>query len=256
MGALKVMLLASLVSANAQAGSVLKVDLKESTGKTVPKELYYAQDGMMRIDSLDERGNVTGTTLVREGVVWKLDPRERTFTRIDAESLGHMFGGKESRMAGMLAQLPPEKRALIESRMAQMKQRAATTEYTFNDTGRSDKSGQYACRVWEERRSGRPFAEYCVVPTSSLPAGAELDAAMKKAIATADQIVSSVPQMAGQAEHLTRLGQLNGFPVRSRFGSEDNGDEHLLTSAEAQSLPADKFAIPKGYTEKQLGVHD
>jgi hypothetical protein len=209
---------------------------------------------MMRIDSLDERGNITETTLVREGVVWQVDPRERTFTRVDAASLGQMLGSKESRMAGMLAQLPPDKRALIESRMSQMKQRSAGTAFTFKDTGRNDKSGAYSCRVWEEQRNGRPFAEYCVVPTSSLPAGAELDAAMKKAIATADQIVSSVPQMAAQAEHITRLGKLNGFPARSRIGSDE--DEHVLTSAEAQSLPADKFAIPKGYTEKQLGASD
>jgi len=251
-----VMLLASLVSLSAEAGSVLKVDSKDSTGKTVPNEVYYAQDGMIRIDSLDAGGNITRTTVVRDGVVWEIDPRERTFTRIDAASLKQLVGGKENQMEAMIAQLPPEKRAVMEQRMAQMKQRAATTEYTFNDTGRSDHAGQYSCRVWEEQRNGQPFAEYCVVPASSLPAGAELDAAMKKAVETANQIISSVPQMAKQAEHLTRLGKLNGFPARSRVGSGGHGDEHLLTSAQAQSLPADKFAIPQGFTEKQLGARE
>jgi hypothetical protein len=253
MRGLNVMLLAALVSLSAEAGSVLKVDSKDASGKTVPKEVYYAQDGMMRIDSLDAQGSVMRTTLVRDGVVWEIDPRERTFTRVDSASLKQLFGGKESQMEAMLAQLPPEKRALMEQRMAQMKQKAGTTEYTFSDTGRSDHAGQYSCRVWEEQRSGQPFAEYCVVAASSLPAGAELDAAMKKAIATTNQIVSSVPQMAKQAEHLTRLGKLNGFPASSRIG---HGEEHVLTSAQAQSLPADKFAIPQGFTEKPLGAHE
>lgn len=253
MRALNLMLLAALVSLSAEAGSVLKVDSKDASGKAVPKEVYYAQDGMMRIDSLDAQGSVTRTTLVRDGVVWEIDPREKTFTRVDAASLKQLFGGRESQMEAMLAQLPPEKRALMEQRMAQMKQKAATTEYTFTDTGRSDHAGQYSCRVWQEQRQGQPFAEYCVVPASSLPAGAELDAAMKKATATASQIVSSVPQMAKQAEHLTRLGKLNGFPASSRIGHEE---EHVLTSAQAQSLPADKFAIPQGFTEKSLGTHE
>ena len=46
MRAVNLMLLASLVSLSAEAGSVLKVDTKDAAGKTVPKEIYYAQDGM------------------------------------------------------------------------------------------------------------------------------------------------------------------------------------------------------------------
>ena len=75
MRALNLMLLAALVSLSAEAGSVLKVDSKDASGKAVPKEVYYAQDGMMRIDSLDAQGSVTRTTLVRDGVVWEIDPR-------------------------------------------------------------------------------------------------------------------------------------------------------------------------------------
>jgi hypothetical protein len=248
-----VMLLASLVSLNAEAGSVLKVDSKDASGKTVPKQTYYAQDGMMRIDSLDAQGSVLRSTVVRDGVIWEIDPKERTFTRVDAASLKQAFGGESSQMEAMIARLPPEKRALMESRMAQMKQKAANTEYTFSDTGRSDHSGQYSCRVWQEQRNAQPFAEYCVVPASSLPAGGELETAMKTAIATTTQLIASVPQIAKQAEHLTLLGKLNGFPVSSRVG---HGEEHVLTSAQAQSLPADKFAIPQGYTEKKLGERE
>ena len=245
--------IALLVSLSAHAGSVLKMDAKDSAGKTQPFETYYAQDGMLRIDRLDAHGGTTGTTLVRDGVVWEIDRAERTFTRIDPASLGQFAGGAASRMEAMLANMPPEKRAMMEARLAQMKQKSATTLFTFTDTGRSDHAGQYACRVWEEQRSGKPFAQYCVVPAASLPAGGELETALKKATATAGQIVASVPMLAPQAEHVTRLGQMNGFPASSRVAG---GDEHVLSSAEAQSLPADKFAIPKDFTEKKLGERE
>lgn len=242
-----------LFSLSAHAGAVLKMDTKDAGGKTQPFETYYAQDGMLRIDRLDAHGGITGTTLVRDGTVWEIDPAERTFTRVDPASLGQFASESSSQMEAMIASLPPEKRAMMEARMGQMKQKAATTQYTFTDTGRSDHAGQYPCRVWEEQRSGKPFAQYCVVPASSLPAGAELETALKKATATAGQIIASVPMLAPRAEHLTRLGQMNGFPASSRTGG---GDEHVLSSAQAQSLPADKFAIPKGFTEKKLGEHE
>lgn len=251
MRGLTVMLLASLVSLSAEAGSVLKVDAKDSAGKATPREVYYAQDGMLRVDELDASGAVTRATLVRDGVIWQVDPGERTFTRVDAASLKQMFAGNDSRMEAMLANMPPEKRALMESRMAQMKQKGATTQFTFSDTGRSDHEGQYSCRVWQEQRNGQPFAEYCVVAAASLPAGAELDTAIKKASATVGKVVAAVPQMEAQAERITRLGTMGGFPARSRVGT--HADEHVLASAQAQSLPADKFAIPQGYTEKPLG---
>ena len=52
----------------------------------------------------------------------------------------------------MLANLPPDKRAVMEARMAQMRQKAAHTEFTFSDAGRGDHAGQYSCRVWQEQR--------------------------------------------------------------------------------------------------------
>jgi hypothetical protein len=253
MRALTLATVALLFSLTAHAGSVLKMDTKDSAGKTQPFETYYAQDGMLRIDRLDAHGGINRTTLVRDGVVWEINPAERTYTRVDPASLGQFAGDSSSRMEARIASLPPEKRAMMEARMAQMKQKSATTQFTFADTGRSDHAGQYACHVWEEQRNGKPFARYCVVPAASLPAGGELETALKKATATAGQIIASVPMMAAQAEHLTRLGQMNGFPASSRVGE---GDEHVLSSAQAQSLPADKFAIPKDFTERKLGEHE
>src|SRR5215475_8928582 len=124
MRGLNVMLLASLVSLSAEAGSVLKVDRKDSSGKTVPNEVFYAQDGMLRIDNLEAGGSVTRFTLIRDGVIWEVDPKERTFTRVDAASLSQLMGGKEAEMEAMLARLPPDKRAVMQQRMAQMKQKA------------------------------------------------------------------------------------------------------------------------------------
>jgi hypothetical protein len=153
----------------------------------------------------------------------------------------------------MMANLPPEQRAMMQARVAQLRQ--PRTDTTFTDTGRSEKSGQYSCRVWQEQRHGGSSTEYCVVAASSLPDGADLASSMKAAFDTANKIIAGIPMMAPRAEHLTRLEKMDGFPVRSRSVSSTGSteDEHVLISAQSQNLPADTFAIPQGFREKPLG---
>jgi len=253
MRTVNLLLILPLIAATAEAGVVLQVSSHELTsGKTTPHEVYYAQAGMMRIDMLDDGGNVSRTDLVRDGMIWEVDPRQRTYTRIDQATVKSFFGGQQSQMDAMLANLPPEKRALMQAQIAKMQQ---PNQDAFTDTGRSETSGQYSCRMWQEQHAGRPYAEYCVVPAASLPGGAELASSMHAALATTTQLLSGVPQLARSAERLTRLDKLNGFPVRQRFLSAAGKTEreNVLTSAESHALPADKFAIPQGFTEKPLG---
>ncbi|MBV9344240.1 MAG: hypothetical protein JOZ03_04535 [Gammaproteobacteria bacterium] len=252
-----VLLFSIIIAPAALAGAILKVDRKDSAGKTVPHEVYYAQDGMLRIDSVDEHGTVGSFDVVRDGVIWRVDLRNRTFTRVDADTMKQMMGGNSSQLQAALANLPPERRAALQARLSQMQQHGGASDYVFTDTGRSEQAGQYSCRVWTETHNGKPFAEYCVVATSSLPAGSELADAMKKAYATASQVLAGVPLAARQAERLTRMEKMNGFPARRRsLGSSGQAeDENVLESAQSQQLPADKFAIPKGFTEKPLGEH-
>jgi hypothetical protein len=185
-------------------------------------------------------------------VIWEVDTQQRTYTRIDQATAKTFFGAQHGKLDAMLASLPPEKRALMQARVAQMQQ---PHQDTFTDTGRTETSGWYSCRMWQELHAGHPYAEYCVVAASSLPGGAELAASMHTAIATTNQLIAGIPQLARSAEHLTRLDKLNGFPVLQRFLSPSGKVEHedVLTSAEKRAQPADKFAIPQGFTEKPLG---
>jgi hypothetical protein len=243
----------AILSGSVHAGAVLQVATKDPSGKTVPDEIYYAQSGMMRIDSIDAKGDIVRMNIIRDGVIWEVDTRDRTFSRIDAQSLNATMGAQNSRMQAMMANLPPDKRAMMQAHLAQMGQ--PHSDSTFTDTGRSDRSAQYSCHVWQEQRHTGASTEYCVVAASSLPDGNELAASMKTALETTDKIIAGVPMMATRAEHLTRLEKMNGFPVHWRYLSSAGAteSERVLTSAQSQNLPPDTFAIPQGFTEKPLG---
>jgi len=242
-----------LLATTAHAGAVLKVDARDSSGKTSPSEVWYAQDGMLRVDSLDSRGEVTRSEIVRDNAIWRVNPGAKTYSRLDQQSVKAMFGARQEQMDAMLARLPPDKRAALEARM--QKVQGGASDFSLVDTGKTDQSGKYSCHVWQQLHGSTPFMDFCVVPASSLPDGADLAASLQKALDTLNQVLSGVPQLAKAADHITRLGKMGGFPVRTRelssTGAPEN--ERVLTSAQAQALPPDKFAIPQGFTEAAPG---
>jgi hypothetical protein len=64
-----------------------------------------------------------------------------------------------------------------------------------------------------------------------------------------------MPAARAAAQQFAVYGKIDGFPVRTRQlagGKVESEDQ--VTSIEKQSLPADKFAIPKGFTQTTLGA--
>ena len=250
------LLVLSLAAVAVNAGVVVHMASKNmGSGKQSDKTVYYAQGGFLRIDSLDERGHVTSIDLMRDGVIWQMDVEKRTYQKFDKAHVQSQMQVMDERLNAMLAQMPPEQRAVMEERMKKLKE--PHMDVTWSDTGRNEKSGSYSCRVWEEKRAKKLSGEYCVVAPGSLPGGDELDASLKNAYAAAKEALSGNPLAARILQNYASFNAMAGFPVLHR---EIEGgkpfQETLMTNIERQSLPADKFAIPKGFTEKQAGDNE
>jgi hypothetical protein len=245
-----------LAGTTAQAGVVLEYTSRDlPSGQNASVERYYAQGGMMRIDRIDASGKVVGYHVVRDGGIYDINERTHTYTRIDPATMKGVAGAQNERLQAMLEQLPPEKRAQMQSRLAQLEGASSKVGPRYTDTGRSDRAGSYACRVWnEERSTGQVQAEWCVAPASSVPGGEEFSTAIKKALETVTAISAQIPQAAQATERFARFGKMNGVPVRSRRLSAAGTPEHesLLSSARPQTLAADAFAVPAGYVENSF----
>jgi Domain of unknown function (DUF4412) len=236
----------------AQAGVVVHMSRKGSDNAPKPDEVVYAQDGMLRMDKLDSDGKVRDFTLIRDGTIWQVNVAKHTFSKIDKNAVAAKQSEMTDRMQTMLQSLPPERRAMMEERMKAIQQPHA---YTLTDAGRSEHVGSYSCQIWQATRDGKPIAEYCVAPKSSLTGGDELVAAAHSASSVAIDVASASPQMARvMAPIYTLYGKMDGFPVLTRHnpgGTEH--DETFVTGIEKKSLPADQFAIPKSFTEATPG---
>jgi hypothetical protein len=238
-----------------QAGTVVHLDRRDlPDGKAQPKTVIYAQGGQFRMDTLDDKGHVRDFVLVRDGTIWQVDVEKRAFYKFDKAGLAGQQGQMQQRMEAMLQNMPPERRALMEARMKGMMQKMQQTTATVTDTGHTDRAGSWSCEVWQVLRNGNTVSESCIASRGSLTGGDELVDATHKASAVAADVLSSLPATRSTAQRFALYGKVDGFPVRTREISRGKADsEDLVTSIERQSLPADKFAIPKGFTQTTMG---
>jgi hypothetical protein len=245
---------AGICSAAVQAGTVVHFDRRDGADdKTRPQSVIYAQDGNFRMDTLDEKGHVQDFVLVRDGSIWQVDTEKRTFYKFDKSALSGQQDEMQQRMQAMLQSLPPERRAIMQARMQTMMQSLQQTSMTTTDTGHSDRAGSWSCEVWQLLRNGKPINESCVAPSSSLPGGEELVEATHKAAAVAQDVLASLPATRSAAQRFAVYGKFDGFPVRTReISGGTTESEDVATSIERRALPADTFAIPRGFTQTTL----
>jgi hypothetical protein len=241
----------------AGAGVVMHMAEKDlASGKQSDHEVWYLQGGMMRVDTLDDRGHIRRMSMLRDSAIWEFDVEKRTYSKLDKAAMQAQMAYANDKMKEMMAKMPPERRAQMEQAMKNMQQ-PKHHEYTWTDAGRSDRAGPYSCHVWEGRHDNKVSEEVCVAPTGSLPGGDELVATMRQALTVVRDVMSGTP-MAGAAfsDFAKRYEQMNGFPVLTRHMSNGKAyRETLVTAVDRQAVPGDKFEIPKGFTEKPFGKH-
>lgn len=247
--------LAAMGMAPVQAGTVVHLNRQQlPDGQARPQSVIYAQGGQFRMDTLDDKGHVRDFVIVRDGNIWQVDAEKRTFYKFDKAALASQQGEMQERMQAMLQNMPPERRAMMEERMKNMMQKTQQTSVTMTNTGRGDHAGSWSCEVWQVQRNGKAVSESCIASRGSLTGGDELVDATHKASAVATDVLSSQPAARTVAQQFALYGKVDGFPVRTRQISGGKAEsEDIVTSIERQSLPEDKFAIPKGFTQTTLG---
>jgi len=246
---------ASMGAAAAQAGTVVHMEWRSlPDGKPRPHSVIYAQDGQFRMDSLDADGHVQDFVLVRDGNIWQVNVTQRTFYLFDKAALANQQTAMQGRWQSMLQQLPPEQRAAMEARMQGMMQHAQQSDLSMTDTGHADRVGSWTCEVWRLQLNGKPMSETCIAPRGELTGGDELVDSAHKAATVAADVLGSLPVARAAQESMALYGKSDGFPVRTRHLDGDTpNDEDVVSSITTRSLPADTFAIPKGFTQTTMG---
>lgn len=243
-------------AATEAADGILIAQKMTSANGTVTTHQIEIEKTRMRAES-DAAGG-RKMTIVFDGtaqVMRTIDDEAKTYTEMNKADMDRM----SAQMSGAMAQLqeqmknmPPEARKRMEAAMQGRGAAAGATPPTEYKKIGTDKVGKWNCDKYEGTRNGEKVSELCTVPPATLgftPGDFEVTGQM------AEFFSKLVPQGGDQ---MFRIGSpaANGFaglPVRTvtfRNGAPSLTSE--VTDASRQTFPDSIFAVPAGYTKRDM----
>jgi hypothetical protein len=248
----------TMASSGAFAGAYLESASVEPGAKTPPDlSKMWFDGGKMRSES----GGKSGTSAIyKNRAMYILDAKSKSYRIIDKAMLDQMaakLGDARKKMEASMANMPPERRAMVEKMMGQMGDAgtgAAAPKRVLKNTGRSETIAGIKCAVWEASAGGKKEEELCAAAPGSIPGGDEMMKTLKE-VGQMFQGFSESFNAGNRADNAWRdLDTIKGVPILSRE-FDDAGkvtSENRLSSARKESIPAGQFEVPAGYVEKKM----
>ena len=203
----------------------------------------------MRTDA----GNVSMLFDTRSGKMTVLMHDKRQF--MDMQKVVETAGAAMAQANAMLANLPPDQRAMIEQRMGGRVpgMGGAKVDVSLTPSGASDRVGSYSCQVYRTQVNGEHVDDICLASVSETGISSADQATLRKAF---DQMRAMTEKMsAGMFRSPLNAMPLDKFPVRMTHYDNSGKVQQVVEIKNVQSggvSPAD-FAIPAGYTEQDMG---
>jgi hypothetical protein len=246
--------LVSLFLFAAPARAAVTIVLQRGTAQ--PETLYI--DGPhMRAENPEhgEHGSIVliDATSKRVDMV---DVNEKTYTEITEADRQRMHAQMEAMRAQMqerMKSMPPEQRAKMESMMGPGAG-GKPHEWTFKATGAKKTINGFACQVYEVSEDGKVSEEECISPWSAGLIKKEDFAALAKFGQEMMEEVGGRAMRGGGGGILARLEKAPGIPISRIPISFDGsrGEEEQVKSIKRGSIPSSLFAVPAGFTKKEL----
>jgi hypothetical protein len=250
---------AMMLSAGASEGAdgILIAQKMTSASGTVTTHQIEIEKTRMRAESEAAGGHKM--KMVFDGtaqVMRTIDDEAKTYTEMskaDMDKMSAQMSGAMAQMQEQMKNMPPEARKRIEAAMQGrgVPGGGATAPTEYKKIG-TDKVGKWTCDKYEGTRAGEKVSELCTVPPATLGFTSG-DFEVTKQMA--EFFSKLVPQGGDQ---MFKIGSptangFSGLPVRTvifRNGAPSITSE--ITDASRQNFSDSIFAVPAGYTKRDL----
>lgn len=205
----------------------------------------------------------TGSVAIfKDAAMYLLDPKSHSYRRIDKATVDQFaarLSEAKKHMEAAMANMPPERRAMMEKMMGQMggagAAAAGKAKRSLKSTSRTETVGGIRCTVWEATLAGQKEEELCVAPPGSVPGGDEMMKTMRDVGEMLKGFTEGFAANTGTDAAWRDLETINGLPILTRdFEDGKVHSETRLTTSRKESVPAARFEVPAGYTEKKISL--
>ena len=240
---------------SAAADGILIAQKMTSATGTVTTHQIEIEKTRMRAESEAAGGKMTMIFDGTAQVMRTVDDAAKTYTEMskaDMEKMSAQRSGAMAQMQEQMKNMSPEARKRMEAAMqGRGALGAAATPTEYKKVG-TEKVGKWTCDKYEGTRAGAKVSELCTVPPATLGFTAgDFDVTRQMA----EFFAKLVPQGGDQ---MFRIGSpaangFSGLPVRTvifRNGAPSFTSE--ITDASRQNFPDSIFAVPAGYTKRDM----
>lgn len=255
-------LLFLFVSQTVIAGVVFEVETRDF-GYSPPvteNSTVYAEGIALKMESRNGQQGESDEMIFRgdRREMMVVDHGRRTYMIIDQQFAAKMAGQVQQmagQMQGMLNNVPPEQRAMMEQMMNNQQapgQMPAKPKVEVHNTGQRAKVYGYPCVLLTITQQGRKVRDVWVTNWNNIQGSRELAATFDSMSEFTQKLLASFPMQGEspmQDNAFMTIKQMGGFPVATREYRADGtvASETALRSASVQSINPAIFQPPAGY---------
>jgi hypothetical protein len=239
-----------LVVGAARAGVTMVI--QRGKGAEASQSTVYIEGERLRAESGAKQGH--DTDVIMDGKARKMimiKPSERSYTEMTEADMKKMKGqvdAMRAQAAERMKNLPPEQRKQMEKMMAGMGMGdGKVPKLDFKPMGQKKTVNGFACDMYSVLKDGVPTEEDCVAPWGAkVLQKSDIEGFRKFAEDMAKNL-----GMSGQNEMFQQFEKYPGLPITRHILDGSMPDEEIK-SIKRGSIPESQFAVPAGYTKKDL----
>ncbi len=257
--------LACSLAGAAQAGTVYKtVERAADNGAIQSTTTLSASDGRLLAEQIDTgQSQPKDSMIFKDGGMIAVDHSRKSYVVLDKAALQKLAGGMSQAMKQMeqaMAGMSAEQRAMMEKMMGNKMPGAAKPRQApleFRNTGKTEKVGEYTCRLWEVRSGDQLRWQHCVVDFGEITGSEEMFAIMKDMGVMMKELMDAMDTpwlRESMNSGWEGLQSIDGYPVLTRtFRDGKPVSEVVLESAQTAAVPPSSFDPPAGYKRQEMG---
>jgi hypothetical protein len=217
---------------------------------------FYVSQGRVRAAEFDSHR----VFLFKDRRIYLIDNAAKTIQVVTSALVDEGTARMDRRVQGMqdaAAQMPAEKRAVMERMAADMKamndSRRLAVPRDYRITDRSELVDGRSCRIWEVLEREAKRFEFCVAPAAQIPGGDEILDGMKSLSTYWQGSIFALGVSLGNVGWWSGIESLKGVPLLVREFRNGGAVSETTLTAIGDGVPnVPPFDLPAGYPMTEI----
>jgi len=191
-------------------------------------------------------GNIYMIYRADEDILYVVNSQKKSYAALDQErirEMGQRLQAIRNKMRQKMKKMPEKQRGRMEKSLSPLLDKPEKA--TYSPTGNTDEVAGYSCREGVVKRGGKVAVRLCVADPDDL----DMSNGDYETLSGLFRFMGKMSNAIHSKDTMPDFSSIHGVPVR--WDSVGDGQTSILQSVSHADIPAEKFEVPAGYTERK-----